>query len=70
MATIIQTTFENLPADAKEIGVVWENDFECDPLIRETLESDETIYVVREYHYSGDDYEQWSDTYFYATTED
>mgnify|MGYP000855394770 CR=1 FL=1 len=64
MATLVETTFEELPAEAFEIGVSWENEAECDFLIREALESDETIYVVREYHYNGDHFEQWSDAYF------
>jgi len=66
MATIIKTTVEKLPADAVEIGVAWQNDIECDFLIMEALESDETVYVVREDHYNGDRFEQWSDAYYYA----
>lgn len=67
MATIIKIAVEDLPEDAVEIGVSWQNSFEGDPMIREALESEETVYVVREDHYNEDgSFDQWSKAYFYA----
>lgn len=66
MATLIKTTFEQLPEGVVEIGVDWENSSQCDESITEVLsEGPETVvYVVCENHYNGERYEQWSKTYY------